>query len=662
MDAAVIQVAHPRAAELTPSPTLIERRVGWLFAGTGLLLFALMGLAGLAMRLTQADVLGISDAWFYRLMTVHGAGMLVGAMLVMMGALWFVLRPVLELSVSRLLWSYGTMVGGAGLVVVAVVVGGFATGWTFLSPLPFHPAGQWSPWATATFLAGMVLVGTGFFLYSLELFAATTNSYGGLSRALGIPFLRGHEETAPPPQIIAAVVVSLEGLLASAVGTTMLLALVDRLIDGNVVINALWAKNLTYFFGHTFANLIIYLAAGALYVLVPRYAGRPWKTTKPIVAAWLATLVFVATAYSHHLYLDFVQPRWAEYVSLGASSAAAVPVAVVTIYTAMMLIWGSRYRWTLASTLLYIGFAGWAIGGVGAVIDSLIPVNARLHNTLWVPAHFHTYLMLGVIFWAMAFAAHLAERAAGRSARPFASIAAPALMTLGGVVLVGAWYASGALGVPRRYAVHPPGTEGYSLLGAVGAGVFAAGFLVYIASVYGLVAAGRTRPAEVPAPARPVGPPRALVPPVYTDTGFAVVGGLIVVAFVALLPPAVDAATRAPQWHHLDHAAQFLLGGLAGLGMASRQVLLRPRPVGAPWWALVTVVAAPALMLLAMTPGIYTHLENDDLLHLLYHWGIILLGLATGWACVRFGRVCGLVVFVLSVAMGAAFAGGVTGG
>ena len=284
MDAAVIQVAHPRAAELTPSPTLIERRVGWLFAGTGLLLFALMGLAGLAMRLTQADVLGISDAWFYRLMTVHGAGMLVGAMLVMMGALWFVLRPVLELSVSRLLWSYGTMVGGAGLVVVAVVVGGFATGWTFLSPLPFHPAGQWPPWATATFLAGMVLVGTGFFLYSLELFAATTNSYGGLSRALGIPFLRGHEETAPPPQIIAAVVVSLEGLLASAVGTTMLLALVDRLIDGNVVINALWAKNLTYFFGHTFANLIIYLAAGALYVLVPRYAGRPWKTTKPIVS------------------------------------------------------------------------------------------------------------------------------------------------------------------------------------------------------------------------------------------------------------------------------------------------------------------------------------------------------------------------------------------
>ena len=112
-------------------------------------------------------------------------------------------------------------------------------------------------------------------------------------------------------------------------------------------------------------------------------------------SAGSATLVFVATAYSHHLYMDFVQPGWRRYVSQIASSAAALPVAVVTIYTGMMLVWGSRYRWTLASTLLYLGFAGWAIGGTGAVLDSLIPVNFRLHNTLWVPAHFHTYLMHG---------------------------------------------------------------------------------------------------------------------------------------------------------------------------------------------------------------------------------------------------------------------------
>ena len=82
-DAAVL---HPRTAEAVPQPRVAERRVGLLFAGTGIAVFAVMGLFGLTMRLTQATVLSVSPSWFYRLMTVHGAGMLTGALLAMMGA------------------------------------------------------------------------------------------------------------------------------------------------------------------------------------------------------------------------------------------------------------------------------------------------------------------------------------------------------------------------------------------------------------------------------------------------------------------------------------------------------------------------------------------------------------------------------------------------
>ena len=95
VDAAVL---HPRAAESVPVPRAVERRIGLLFAGTGIAVFAVMGLFGLVMRLTQATVLHVSPAWFYRLMTVHGAGMLTGALLAMMGALWFVLRETVPLS------------------------------------------------------------------------------------------------------------------------------------------------------------------------------------------------------------------------------------------------------------------------------------------------------------------------------------------------------------------------------------------------------------------------------------------------------------------------------------------------------------------------------------------------------------------------------------
>ena len=149
---------------------------------------------------------------------------------------------------------------------------------------------------------------------------------------------------------------------------------------------------------------------------------------------------------------------------------------MITIYSMTMLVWGSRYRWTLASTLLYIGLAGWAIGGTGAVIDSIIPLNFRLHNTVWVVAHFHTYLMLTVVVWVLAFLATCSSATpadVSRAARAWTV----ALLLVGGFGLTGTWFVEGALGFPRRYAIQPPGTSGYSLAGSIFALVFALGFL-----------------------------------------------------------------------------------------------------------------------------------------------------------------------------------------
>ena len=700
MAVAVQEVVHPRAAEDLVAEPAVDRRVAWLVAGTGVALFALMGLLGLAMRLTQADVLGLSPSWFYRFMTLHGAGMLTGALLAMMGALWFVLRQDVPLGVRPMLVSYAAIVLGAVLVVVATLVGGFAPGWTFLWPLPFSSAGEWSTWATVVFLAGMLLVGAGFFVYCANLLQRVTAAYGGLAGALGIPVLRGRPEEAPPPQAIAATVVSISGLVAGAVGTTMLMTLVVRTIDSGVSIDALWAKNLTYFFGHTVANLIIYLGAGVIYVLVPRFAGRPWKATKPIVVGWLATLVLVLTAYSHHLYMDFVQPTALQYVSAVSSFSAALPVAVVTIFTAMMLVWGSRYRWTLASTLLYLGFAGWAIGGTGAVIDSILPVNFRLHNTLWVPGHFHTYLLLGVILWALAFLTHLLEQAAGRPAARWPARLAVGGMLIGGYGLVAVWFVSGALGIPRRYAVHPVGTTGYSLAGSIFTMIFALGLLVLLVECASLaLAASARRPRLIPIPvaeptaeeyalrwaefrARLAGGPSAPVarqdpepgpprprrplppPPLMAPAQFAVAAAAAVVALAAFVPAVADPGDADVKIHHLAHAGQFFFGMAVGLILASLPSVLealgRRRSTGE--WALAAVVVAPAVMLLMMAPRFYESLDADPVVHALYHVGFAALGLLTGAGCACLGRVTGSVVFVASLGMAVLFVPGVGGG
>ena len=60
----------------------------------------------------------------------------------------------------------------------------------------------------------MLLVGTGFFVFCLDVLEQTTNTYGGLMRTLGWEFLRGREPEAPPAPAIAATVIAFDGLLA----------------------------------------------------------------------------------------------------------------------------------------------------------------------------------------------------------------------------------------------------------------------------------------------------------------------------------------------------------------------------------------------------------------------------------------------------------------
>jgi cytochrome c oxidase subunit 1 len=653
---------HPRAAAFTIEASGTERRIGLLFTTTGIAIVGLMGVLGLIMRLTQATVISLSPAWFYRLLTLHGAGMIAGALLAAMGALWYVLHQAVPLRVRRMLVSYSLIVAGILATLIATLAGGFAAAWTFLPPLAFFPAGQWSVWSEGVFFAGNLLIGVGFFVYCFDILEQTASTYGGLTRALGWQFLRGRDEQAPPAQVIAAVVIAIDGLLAMAAGMAITLGLLGHTYDAGVAVDPLVAKNLVYFFGHTIANLIIYLVAGSVYVILPRYAGRPYEVTKVFVVGWGVALVLIVTVYSHHLYMDFVQPRWMQIVSEISSYASALPVAVITIYSMTMLVWGSRYRWTLSSSLLYLGLAGWAIGGTGAVIDSIIPFNFRLHNTVWVVAHIHTYLMLTVVVWILAFLTHLLERDSGGTSRAAARIPTVALLMVGGFGLTGTWFVEGALGIPRRYAIQPAGTSGYSLVGSIFALLFALGIAACFVQivllgrrVHGRRHDTRNERSETRSPTRQPSRnwPRGL--PLATPGQLGVAAAACVLGLASFFPQIVDASESSGRYHHLDHAGHFFFGLMLGLLIGSRPALSRRLGERASLgFAAATV--APVVMMLVMVPRFYEPLERHPFEHALYHLAMAVLGLVAGVGASRLGRVGGRFAAVLSVGMALMFA------
>jgi len=161
----------------------------------------------------------------------------------------------------------------------------------------------------------------------------------------------------------------------------------------------------------------------------------------------------------------------------------SVPAAVVSIFGALVLVYGSRMRWNMVSLLLCFGVMGWAIGGVAAVIDSTVAVNVRFHNTLWVPAHFHTYYLMGVVLMILGFASYLGEERGQLAERMGLTKLTVSLIVLGGYGFLLMFYYGGAHSVPRRYASYPQEVAqgaGYARLALVFISALLVGVILYL--------------------------------------------------------------------------------------------------------------------------------------------------------------------------------------
>lgn len=450
---------EPRAVDAKQAPAL---RAALVYLYVGFVLFLLMGLLGLAMRLGHAQALALSPALYDEFFTLHGAGMIAAVLLGAMGGTVAVLCDHVALDV-RLLWTgFVLYLLGVGYIPIAVLVGGFAAGWTVLYPLPVTYQAGWTAWSTFAFLLGYLFVALGFGVWCLAVVLGTGRAYGGITRAMAWPFVfsggrAGDAHALPYLQDIVATVIGLYGVFSVLVGAVYLVPLFGQNLSLSGAVNALFMKNAVFLFGHNMVNLTIYLGAGLVYATLPLYVGRPWKTSW--LSAWAVNMLFISMLlpFFHHMYQDFVNTVPLHLIGEFGSYGSGLPVLLVTVLGGLSLVYGAGLRWAVPSILMLIGFWGWVFGGLGALVDATIPVNQVYHNTLWVPAHFHTYYLLGAVAFVWAYLFHLASTLSGRR-EPGLSRAAAWLYGVGGAGFVLMFFIAGAAGMPRRYAVPVPGT------------------------------------------------------------------------------------------------------------------------------------------------------------------------------------------------------------
>ena len=442
--------AYVQDVHIEPQASAVK--VTMLLAGV---VFALMMIFGLIMRAAQGEMITLDPTLFYQILTAHGAGMVGTAGLTGAAILWYFLGRYVPLAPAIFHVFMGFFLLGVVLILGGIFVGGFGGGWTFLFPLPALSGGAWEAGAAASFILGYTAIGIGFLLFYLEVGRQLIAVYGSFSRALGLPIAFGTEDASdgPPPAVIAAAAVTVFNTIGIVVGAAVLVSSLVNLYVPAFAVDALFAKNMIYFFGHVFINASIYMAVIAVYEIIPDYTGRPWKTTRLFVIAWLSVLLFVMAVYPHHLLQDMVMPGWMLVMGQVVSYFSGIPLLAVTAFSLCLYLRGSGIRWDLASALLVLGVAGWSVGSAPAIIDGMISVNKLMHNTQWVPGHFHIYLLLGEVAMSFGFMAWLvkSERETGLSGLDRGMLWTYVVGAAGFTLM---FLISGALSVPRRWAVH----------------------------------------------------------------------------------------------------------------------------------------------------------------------------------------------------------------
>ncbi|MGO9902687.1 MAG: cbb3-type cytochrome c oxidase subunit I [Solirubrobacteraceae bacterium] len=367
--------------------------VGVQYLMTVLVLFLVGGIASWMIRLEQAQsgAKVFTPATYNTIVGMHGIIMIATTIIMLTATFGNYIVPIMiganDMAFPRLnALSFWTLFPAVPILLSAIVLGGFSTGWTGYAPLADQAA-----LGMDAYCMTIILLGISIALSALNITATVVTM-----RAPGMTWTR------IPVFVWSAVFSSLLGLVAfPAFMLAVTLTLLDRVFGTGFYESSLGGNNWAYeelfwFMGHPEVYVILLPAVGAICEIVPVFCRKPLFGYKLVVAAEVAIFVISLGVWMHHLY-------WS-----GANTALDTPIMlsteIISIPTGLIFfaligtIWRGRIRFE-PPMLFACGFIlNFLIGGITGLYLADVPTDTIYHGDMFVVAHFHFTLVGGTVF------------------------------------------------------------------------------------------------------------------------------------------------------------------------------------------------------------------------------------------------------------------------
>lgn len=157
----------------------------------------------------------------------------------------------------------------------------------------------------------------------------------------------------------------------------------------------LW-QHLFWFFGHPEVYITILPAMGIVSHILSCFSRKPVFGYRAMVYSLMAIGFLSFMVWGHHMFVSGMNP-YTGFAFAVLTMAIAVPSAVKT-FNWMGTMWGGQLRFT-TPMLFAIGFVSlFVTGGLSGLFLAQPPLDAYLHATYFVVAHFHIIMGMAVIF------------------------------------------------------------------------------------------------------------------------------------------------------------------------------------------------------------------------------------------------------------------------